>query len=43
VDLVAYRVIEAALLSAAHHRRNSTIATVGYQPHRLKREILCDR
>jgi signal transduction histidine kinase len=39
VDLVAYRVIEAALLSAAHHRCNGTVVTVRYQPHELELEI----
>jgi signal transduction histidine kinase len=39
VDLVAYRVIEAALLSAAHHRCSRTVVTVRYEPHELELEI----
>jgi signal transduction histidine kinase len=35
VDLVAYRLIEAAVLSAAHHRCSSAVVTVRYQPHEL--------
>ncbi len=39
VDLVAYRVIEAALLSAVHRRCSGATVTVRYQPHELELDI----
>lgn len=39
LDLVGYRVIEAALLSAAHHRSSHAVVTVRYHPERLDLEI----
>ena len=39
VDLVAYRVIEAALQSAAQHRSSRAVVTVRYRPHELELEI----
>jgi len=39
VDLVAYRVIEAALRSAAHHRCSSAVVTVCCQLHELELDI----
>lgn len=35
VDLVAYRVIEAALLTAARHHRHRVLVTIRYTPHEL--------
>jgi signal transduction histidine kinase len=42
LDLVGYRVIEAALLSAAHHRSSHALVTVRYHPERLELEIRGD-
>jgi signal transduction histidine kinase len=39
VDLVAYRVVEAALLAAARHGASGAVVTVCYQPHELRLEI----
>ncbi len=42
VDLVGYRVIEAALLTAADHHASRAIATVRYHEHELELEIRGD-
>jgi signal transduction histidine kinase len=42
LDLVGYRVIEAALLSAAHHRSSHALVTVRYHPEQLELEIRGD-
>ena len=42
LDLVGYRVIEAALVSAAHHRSSHAVVTVRYRPERLELEIRGD-
>jgi signal transduction histidine kinase len=42
VDLVAYRVIEVALLTAAEHRVSRGLVTIRYEPRELKLEIAGD-
>jgi signal transduction histidine kinase len=42
VDLVGFRVIEAALLTAADHHASRAIATVRYHEHELELEIRGD-
>jgi signal transduction histidine kinase len=42
VDLVAYRVIEAVLHSAAQHRSRSAIVIIRYRPHELELDIRGD-
>jgi hypothetical protein len=39
VDLVAYRVIETALLTAADHHLSRARVTIGFTPHRLELDI----
>jgi signal transduction histidine kinase len=39
VNLVAYRVIETALLAAARHRSGRALVTIRYQPHVLELDI----
>jgi signal transduction histidine kinase len=38
-DLVAYRVIETAILAAARHRASPVLVIIRYQPHELELEI----
>jgi signal transduction histidine kinase len=42
IDLVGYRVIEAALAYAAHHQGSRVVVTVRYRPERLELEIRGD-
>ena len=42
MDLVAYRVVETALLAAARHGASRAVVTVCYQPHELRLEIRGD-
>ncbi len=42
LDLVGYRVIEAALLSAAHHRSSHVMVTVRYGTERLELDVRGD-